>query len=247
MKSNKIDIFKKCLFLAFIIFAITIVISIVLKYNVEGENTLPYSIEKILIVSQIDTHNNEDPENLWDISLDEYNDVYIYIKKSEEDTPNTIKSITMNNFTINQTPKVGQLILYRPTGDFDNLYEHSEQDYLNSEIKYEGAKVDTLKTLEIGNAGGMMGFRVALNNLGTYISNNYDEEVTYDGNLLTKSNIALDDLKFNMSFDIKITLDNDVNFLGNLNLNFPSGDVINEKQPFIEITDFSNIVFKREK
>ena len=81
MKTNKINIFKKCLFLAFLIITITIVFSVIIKYHVEGETTLPYSIEKILIVSRVDTKSNEDAENLWNVSLTENNNIFITIKK----------------------------------------------------------------------------------------------------------------------------------------------------------------------
>ena len=58
MKQIKIDMLKKCTFLAFIIIAITIVISIIIKYNVEGEVITPYYIEKILIIIRVNSKNN---------------------------------------------------------------------------------------------------------------------------------------------------------------------------------------------
>jgi len=245
MKLTKKNILKKCLFLAFIIIVITIVISIIIKYNVEGETTLPYSIEKILIVSRVDTANNEDAENLWNINLTENNNVFIYIKKNENTTNETIKEIKINNFKIVSKPSIGQVVIYRPTGDLNNLYEYSEQDYLKDSITYTGAKVDTLKKLEIGNEGGMLGFRVSLEDIANYISNNYEEEIIYDGSILNKVNISNEDIKFSLSFDLNINLNNDVNFVGTINLDLPSGDIVNEKEPYVEITDFNNIVFKR--
>ena len=245
MKLTKKNILKKCLFLAFIIIVITIVISIIIKYNVEGETTFPYSIEKILIVSRVDTANNEDAENLWNINLTENNNVFIYIKKNENTTNETIKEIKINNFKIVSKPSIGQVVIYRPTGDLNNLYEYSEQDYLKDSITYTGAKVDTLKKLEIGNEGGMLGFRVSLEDIANYISNNYEEEIIYDGSILNKVNISNEDIKFSLSFDLNINLNNDVNFVGTINLDLPSGDIVNEKEPYVEITDFNNIVFKR--
>jgi hypothetical protein len=245
MKSNKKNVFKKCLFLAFLIIIITIVISISIKYSVVGEKTLPYSIEKILIVSTVDTTNNEDTENLWNISLSENNNVFIYIDKSKETTTDTIKEISLENFTITKNPQIGNIFLYRPTGELKNLYEHSTQNYLNDKITYTGARVDTLNTLEIGNEGGMMGFRVSLNDIGSYVSNNYDEELVYDGTLLNKAGITANQLEFSMSFDIIISLNSGVEFQGTISLDLPAGDIINEKEPYIEITDFSDVIFKR--
>lgn len=247
MKTNKINIFKKCLFLAFLIITITIVFSVIIKYHVEGETTLPYSIEKILIVSRVDTKSNEDAENLWNVSLTENNNIFITIKKDANSTNDTIKEIKISNFKITSNPKKGKISIYRPTGDLNNLYVHSEQNYLESNITYTGAKVDTLKTLEVRNEGGMIGFRVSLEDLGNYISNNFEEELIYDGSLLNKAGISLEDIKFEMSFDLNITLNSGVSFIGTIPLNLPSGDIINEKEPYIELTDFNNIIFKREQ
>ena len=247
MKTNKINMLKKSLFLAFLIITITIVFSIIIKYHVEGEATLPYSIEKILIVSRVDTKTNEDNENLWNVGLSENNNIFITIKKDSTSTKDTIKDIKINNFKISTPAKLGKISIYRPTGDLNNLYEYSEQNYLESDITYTGARVDTLKTLEIRNEGGMIGFRVSLEDIGTYISNNYDEELIYDGSLLNKAGISAEDIKFSMSFDLRINLNSGVSFVGTVNLDLPSGDIINEKEPYIELTDFSNIIFKREQ
>ena len=234
MDQNKINIFKKCIFFGLIIIAIVIVISIVIKYHVVGEKSLPYSIEKILIVSRVDATDNED-------------NIFIYFKKNENAQNDTIKEIKINNFNITKSPKIGNIAIYRPTGDLGiDLYKLSEQNYLNNEIVYTGAKVDTLKTLEIRNEGGMIGFRVSLEDLGNFVANEIEnDEIIYDGNLLTKIGVKQEDIQFSVSFDLSITLDSDITFKGNISLDLPSGNIIEEKEPHIEITDFSNVVFKR--
>lgn len=245
MKTNTKNTLKKSLFIAFLIVIITVVFSIIVKYNVEGENSLPYSLEKILIISKVSTSNNDDPENLWNISLEEDNDVYLYITKSDSNSKETIKNVTLDNFTVTKSAKIGTPIIYRPTGDLNNLYDLSKQNYLGSSITYTGAKVDTLKTLEIRNEGGVIGFRASLEDLGNYVSNNYDEEIKYDGNLLTKAGISLEDVEFTVSFDILITLNSNVTFKGTLNIDFPNNDMITNPESNFEIKDFSNVVFKR--
>ncbi len=247
MDQNKINIFKKCIFFGLIIIAIVIVISIVIKYHVVGEESLPYSIEKILIVSRVDATDNEDTEHLWNINLQETNNIFIYFKKNENAQNDTIKEIKINNFNITKSPKIGNIAIYRPTGDLGiDLYKLSEQNYLNNEIVYTGAKVDTLKTLEIRNEGGMIGFRVSLEDLGNFVANEIEnDEIIYDGNLLTKIGVKQEDIQFSVSFDLSITLDSDITFKGNISLDLPSGNIIEEKEPHIEITDFSNVVFKR--
>lgn len=245
MKTNIKNTLKRSLFIAFILIAITIVISIVVKYQVEGEKNLPYSINKILITSHAFAKDNENKQDgaIWDINLKNDNNVYIYIEKNDKQTKDTIKTVQLSNFKITKNPKIGNLKIYRPTGELgSNLYEFSEQDYLKSKIIYNGAKVDTLKNLEIRNEGGMIGFRISLEDLGNYTSN---ESVTYNGSLLSQIGISNEDMQFSISFDVIITLDNDVSFIGTYNLDLPCGDIINENEPHIELTDFGDIIFKR--
>lgn len=240
----KKDIIKKCLFFSFLIIAITIVISIVVKYNVEGEKTLPYKLDKLLIISRLDTENNNDETNLWNINLNQNNNIFIYLSKTNN-TNETIKEIKLENFKITSKPKIGNIKIYRPTGDLNNLYEYSKQDYLNSNITFEGSSVDTLKNLEIGNTGGMLGFRISLENFGNYISNNADEELIYDASLLQKAGVNLEDTKFSISFDILISLNSNITYKGTIDLNLPTENIIDDPESFIEITNFDNVVFKR--
>lgn len=241
MKKNLI---KKCLFLALIIISLIIVILIMKKYEVEGEKILPYSINKILIVSTVDGKVVDDPSNIWNIGVTQVNDIYMYIDKTM-DKDLTIKQIKLSNFNLNKTPQKGTVKLLRPTGELSNLYTYSEQNYLDSEIIYTGSIIDDMKSLEIANNGGVLGFRFSLEDLGNYVSNEA-QEITYDGKLLSSLGVTIEQIKFNVSFDITITTSDDVNFKGTLNLDLPIDTVIEEGSSNKELTDFENVVFKRE-
>ncbi|MBQ7409983.1 MAG: hypothetical protein IJW20_01195 [Clostridia bacterium] len=240
MKKN---LLKKCLFIIFLSALLMVVISIMLKYDVEGEKVLPFSIGKILLVSTVDGHVVDDPENIWNIDVTQINDLYIYIDKTLEDEQ-TINEIKIENFVVNKIPSKGRLKVLRPTGELSNLYTYSEQDYIFTELTYTGAAIDDLKSLEISNNGGVLAFRVALEELGTYISNE-DEEITYDGKLLSNLGINLEEIQFNLSFDIIITTSDDVSYKGTINLDMPIETVIEDGSSNRELTDFSNVVFKR--
>lgn len=242
---DKKEIIKKVLFAIFLIAMIVVVIFIMKKYEIEGEKTLPFNIQKILVISTVDGKKNEDTENLWNINLSQVNDVFIYMNKNENAKKDiTIKDITLENFTVSATPKKGLLKLYRPTGELNNLYTYSQEDYLNKSLTFTGAKIDDLKNLEMSNIGGVMAFRAAIENLGDYISNE-DVEIAYNGSLLSKAGITLEDIKFNLSYDMIIQTSDKVSFKGTINTQFPAGDIITNGRANTEITDFSNIVFKR--
>ena len=240
MKKN---LLKKCLFIIFLSALLMVVFSIMLKYDVEGEKTLPFSIGKILLVSTVDGNVVDDLENIWNIDVTQINDLYIYIDKTIEDEQ-TINEIKIENFVITQNPAKGKIKVLRPTGELSNLYTHSEQDYLDKSLTYLGAAIDDLKSLEISNNGGVIAFRVALEDIGRYISNE-DEEITYDGKLLSNLGISLEEIKFGLSFDIIITTSDNVSYKGTINLNMPINSVIEEGSSNKELTDFSDVVFKR--
>ncbi len=241
MKKN---LFKRCLFIAVLIILLMIVISIIIRYDVEGEKRLPFSVAKILLVSTVDGNVMDDPNNIWNIGITQVNDVYMYINQTIKDDDTTIKEIKFENFIIKKEPQKGTIRLLRPTGELSNLYTYSQQDYLNESITYLGGAIDDMKSLEIGNKGGVLGFRFSLEDLGTFISNE-NQEITYDGKLLSNLGVNLEEIQFDVSFDIILTTSNNISYKGNISLSLPIDNVIEEGSSSKEITDFSNVIFKR--
>ena len=79
-KEVKKRILKKYIFISFLLIAISVSVLLMVKYNVEGEKNLPLELEKIIVKSSINAISNQS-ENLWDLSLEQDNDIYIYFKK----------------------------------------------------------------------------------------------------------------------------------------------------------------------
>lgn len=237
------NLIKKCLFLICIVISLVIVGLIMKKYEVEGEKVLPFSISKIFLVSTVDGKVVDDPTNIWNIGVTQVNDIYMYIDKTM-DSDLTIDEIRLENFNITKAPLKGNVKLLRPTGELSNLYTYSEQNYLTEGITYRGDTIDDMKSLEISNNGGVLGFRFSLENLGSYVSNE-TAEVTYDGKLLSNLGISIEEIKFNVEFDIIIKTSDDVSYKGTLKLELPIDIVIEEGSSNLEITDFSGVVFKR--
>ena len=220
-----------------------VVVSVMVKYEVEGEKGLPYSISKIFVVSTVEGTPIDDGQNIWNINVKQVNDLYFYIDKNAV-TEETIKQITIENFSVTKAPTKGELAIYRPTGDLGKTYTHSEQNYLNDKIVYTGAKIDDLKTLEIANTGGVIGCRMALDNLGNYISND-STEITYDGKLLQNINVNIDEIKFSLNFDILIETNKNVTYKGTISIDLPADEIIEKGTVGIDKTDLNNIIFKR--
>lgn len=241
---EKSNILKKCLFFSVLAVILLLVVCVMVRYEVEGEKKLPFSVSKMLIVSTVDGQRVEDNSNIWNIDIKQVNDIYIYIDKTENNQGELIKGISLENFNVITAPRKGKLKVYRPTGELENLYQYSEQDYINSQITYVGEKIDDLKSLEVSTTGGMIGFRVSLDELGKFISNE-SEEISYDGSLLKNINVVNEEIKTNLNFDLVIETNENIKFKGTFNLELPKGNIIEEGSSSLEITDFSDVIFKR--
>lgn len=241
---EKKKIIKQCVFFGALAIIILFVILNMLKYEVEGEKMLPYKLSKILLISTVDGKANEDSENLWNIDITQTNDIFIYID-ADENPKETIKEVRLENFKISKAPQKGTVQILRPTADLDNLYSNSVQDYLNDKIVYQGARLDDMKSLEIANNGGVVGFRLALNDLGKFLSNDESVEIIYDGRLLSNLGVSLEEIKLTLNFDLVITTSDNISYRGSLDLDMPTSEIIEQGASKIEITDFSDVIFKR--
>ena len=124
------------------------------------------------------------------------------------------------------------------------LYANSSENYLESSILYMGDRVDDMKAGDIGNRGGTIGFRCAIADLGNFISDS-EEVVFYDGRLLENLGIKEEEIKTKLSFDIVIETSEHVKFKGTINIEMPIEGVLENGSSNIEITDFSDVIFKR--
>lgn len=230
----------------FIILAILFVVGVIsLKYNVEGEENLPFYISKISIISNVEGVDVEDEVNKWNLQVNQNNDIYLYIKKNDryKDTE-IIESVKLDNFDIKEKSKVGEIKLLKPDSNIESIIFKNVTENEVDSIEYTGDMESSIKEQKISNQGGLVVFRYAINNIGNYISND-DEEINHS-NLLNKLNINNDDLKFKVSFDINITLNSGKTYKSNIELELPVNDVVNNGVQSTEYTDFDNIVFKRK-
>ena len=81
--------------------------------------------------------------------------------------------------------------------------------------------------------------------MAEYVSND-DDEISYNGTLLKKLGLNEEDITIDVSFDIVIRT-NKTKFRGKINVKLPCSNLLEEGVSKIDITDFSNIIFKREK
>ena len=214
---------------------------LILRYDEKGEENMPFDISKISIISSINGQDIEDNNNLWNKSVGQDNDIYIYIEKNKNyNKTETIEKIVLNNFKISNNPKKGQLSIYKPSNNEKELFENIDQ-YKSDEIVFTGEQLTKIKELKISNQGGIVAFRLANQNLGSFVSN--DKEIDYK-DLLKKINILEQDIKVNVSFDVTIVLSEDKQFKSTIELDLPIEGIVETGKSSKEILG-KDFVFKR--
>lgn len=240
---KKITRIAAILFIAVLI--LIIVVLLILKYQVEGEKNMPFQLNKIMIISTAEGIQKDETDTTWDLNLMQNNDVYIEIDKNKnyKDTE-IIDKITLDNFKIISNTQVGELVMYRPTTNENKTYEYVDDFAINDKLEYIGSEQTNIKNLELANQGGMILFRYCIKNVSEY-SSNEDTQIQHDGTLLAKTGITLEQIQCEVAFDITITLKSGISYKGTVNFKLPAGNLIDEGTSSVEITDFSNVVFKR--
>lgn len=239
-------LFHLCVIIIIIVTLLFILGMTILKYNVEGETNMPFELTKIAIISSSEGIDKENSEAKWDFTVNQNNDIYLYIEKNKNySKTEVIDSVVINNFNFEKQNPIGEMKIYKPDSiDQNRIFKTNDENKVDL-IEYIGDINSNIKDLKMSNQGDVISFRISNNNLNEYISN--DEEVINHNDLLKKINLTNEDLKVKVSFDITIKLKSGKEFQSNINLDTPVGDVVQNGTTSTEITDLTNFIFKRVK
>lgn len=244
----------------------------VLKYQVEGEKKVPFQIGKIIVISSAtttekDTVNEEaqqqaegeapqdgntqsqqpvEPEEnyVWNEKVVQTNDVYIYLdKNSDYKGEQAIKKVRIENIKILENVKIGKIQVYMPNSLNDGLYKYVNDYLVSTTLTYTGSNADNKKALQINNQGGCVCISFANMGLDNYRSND-EQELPQGGTILEKLNITNEDLKFKVSFDLVIEVQ-DKTYKTTVTLDMPIDGVINQKETYTTIENFEKTIYKR--
>ena len=244
-KINKLILRSAYVFI--IVLIIAVIALLILKYEVEGEQNMPFKLSSIIIVSNAEGYQEEEnKEYRWNTEIYQNNDIYLNIEKNKNyKETEIIKSVVIDNIKIDKEPQVGKIELYRPSSDRVQTYSYKEEFRINEKIEYIGDKSSDIKNLKISNQGNTLIFRV-LNKTGKIYKSN-DEKFEHSGKLLDKVGVSYEQIKSKISFDLTINLESDISFKATVELELPVGDISKEGSSNLEIKDMKNIVFKREQ
>ena len=227
-----------------IIFAILCIAGIlVLRYQVEGESNMPFKITKISIIESVEGIENQDVGQKWNLSVNQNNDIYVYIEKnSNYGKTEIIESVEINNIITNKQSQKGEIKLYKPVIDEKRMFINATENEI-TEITYNGELESNIKEQKISNQGGIVAFRYGINNISQYVSES-DEQIDHS-QLLKLTNIKQEDLQTNLSFNIIIKLTSGKKYQATINLDVPTDEIIEKGTVGTEITELENIIFKR--
>lgn len=242
-EKNK-KLIKICIAITVCIFIIATITILALRYNTEGEKNLPFKITSIRIISTAQGDNQADTENKWNLDIIQKNDIYFYIEKNPDySKEDSISKVTFENFKFEKVSDKGTVNIFKPSTN-SILYYYTDEYKIDNELSYNGALTTNIPSLEIGNQGGLIGFSVAIKDLGSYITNE-DSEIIHDGTLLSKLNLTQEDISMKLSFDVIIETSSKKKFKATLNFDLPIGNIIENGMAVLNKENLNDIVFKR--
>ncbi len=217
----------------------------ILKYSVEGETNMPFNLNKIIIISSSEGTEKDAGENRWAFNINQNADIYLYIEKNKNyNEQEVIKSIVIDNIKVEKQEENGTTKFYRPNiNETGSTFSNSEENLVEN-IEYQGAMETDLKNLKIGNQGGIIIFRCANNNIAEYVSN---EEVIDHSQLLNKVGKTEENLKQKITFDLNIKIESGKEYKASIELDVPVEGLVESGRAALEITDLTDVVFKRIK
>ena len=249
LDEKKKQTIKLIIAVASLILLFVFIIILMLKYEVEGERNMPFNLSKMVIISTVEGNEiNATHETKWNLDIVQNNDVYFYIDKNKEydfKEDELIKSIKIENISINKVPQKGIIETYMPNSTVSKIFSYDEQFIVGESLEYKGAKQSSIPNLEIGSQGGTVVIRFCNNNIGKYTSND-DEKIIHNSDLLKKIGVTNDDIMFGVSFDFIIETTK-TKYKTTIKLDLPSVDLDVQENGYIEKEDLTDIVFKREK
>ncbi len=270
MDKNLKNNFKKInfKFIAILIFTIVLIIFfILLIYNfftinksanlmaedyisfVENNKNPIFSINNIIYFSSADSKYKTSSQTNFTIeNLYTYTDIAIFINNNSEEytMENTLKSLRIENIKFATTPKIGSFALYyKDLNKFANS-EFIETNKIDSNLDFTITSEDSadLSTPVLyNNCANPICLSLVNQNIKTdYTITDTSIPITYDGSLLNRCQINIDDISCALSFDIYIENNNNEKFKTNVYLDIPYTDgtssILDGKITTTQDTDF---------
>lgn len=241
-KLTKSKSFHICMIMMIVVVILFIVGMLILRYHVEGETNMPFELTKITMISSQEGISDGQTDTKWSYDVHQANDIYLYIDKNDNyRKTEIIQSVMIDNIQV-EADNTEHIKIYKPDAQEEKvIFKYKDEDIVES-LEYLGDVESDLKNLKISNQGGIIAFRCSNNYVTKYKSN--DEEINHN-ELLKKANIANESLQMKVSFSLTIKLEDGKEYQAEVKVDLPSGNVVEEGNTSIEVTNLEDIIFKR--
>jgi hypothetical protein len=145
-----------------LVLILIIIAIIMIKYEVEGEQNMPFKLSKIIVVSTAEGVEQQGTDKKWAFNIFQNNDIYFYIDKNNEyksEKQMYIDSVSIENIEVINSPQIGEIKAYMPNSSEGRMYSYAEDSIVDEVLKYNGATRSDSRNLKIGNQGGNIAIR----------------------------------------------------------------------------------------
>ena len=208
-----------------------------------------FSIEKIVYYSNAFVTDNSSDGNFQNINIGQYTDIAIYINNtnaSDELTDkNTIAELYIDNIKVTSNSNKGTKTLCYKNPYYFATYKGLQEPengrinfniITNNKDNKESAYNNPSFYQDCSNP-------ISLGYINKNIVNNFEiantDTLSLNGSILSRANVAIDDLSFNMSFQIHIKNNKGEEFICNINRPVLTGDYSSEIYNGYIATQFS--------
>ena len=180
--------------------------------NISAENISDvFAIDRIVLFSSCSSDTTINSNNTTTINnLNQFTDIAIFINNENDEytLENTLKSVSIKGISFNTTPNLGTPNLYyKGLNDFAK-FSVNEENLLSTDLDFSVSSEDEInydKPILFNNCANPITLGYVNSNIKTdYTINNSDSAINYDGSLLKRCNVLLDDINCSLSFTIYI-------------------------------------------
>lgn len=189
-----------------------------------------FSIDNIYMYSSADADSNEEDRAIWNLNVHQYTDIAIYINNRSEESlnyENSIKEMYIENVKFSNLQKGTPSLAFEDIqnfGKFSNIEENIIGDRLEYKILNDG-DLDYSKPQIYADCSNPIILEYANKNIKEdEIISDIDTDLIFNGELLRRTGVFLDDIKCTVSFIITIINNYNQKFVANVYLEIPLED-----------------------
>lgn len=243
MKTQKRKTIELNLGVIVVVIAVTVIGIMMLKYHVEGEKDLPYTLKQMVIISTANGANEPLNDYKWNIKVHQNTDIYFEIAKNAEYKSNeNLKNVKIQDIQIDSNEKYEPQV-YIPSKQGEEVFNYTEENKARQEIEYTVDKAKNTKERKLTTEGGIVALSVCIPNIGTYQGN--DDKIAYDGTLLNKMEITKEDITCELKFSLIMETESGKSYKAEISLTLPQEDITESGMSKTIDEDLTDIVFKR--